>query len=447
MSDTIRKELEKLAQNGEHARIIARVERLAEQEIDLDILERYVRALYRQDNFTGALEVLMALGARFAGTAKWSLFLGQAYFNLGRVKEAQKALLEGQKLAESDPKTLELIKGLLTSLGPNVLRDSLAPTPNRQRPAYYPHIKGAPYFENFDWDSFWDSRLLVSLAEFDGDPLTEEMIVETENELAFKLPEGYKAFLRRKNGGVPRYRTFHLPPPPEREDSARQLVGLLGLDSRRKYSLLGSRGSRFMYAKYGFPQIGLIIGHCLAPETEAIYLDYSDRGANGEPHVSYCNLATQELVWLAGDFESFIINLSQAEPQGQLSLDWEIEPYEDFVDLVENAGKCVIFFHPRRWTPLRLSKLTRNSRGGGPELDGHNWTLFFLSYLEKYAEDLTVDLKSDSTAAFCLLYYDLTPENQVKARRVYDMIQRLLRNPKEVFLFLRSDGQDIKWAK
>lgn len=78
-------------------------------------------------------------------------------------------------------------------------------------------------------------------------------------------------------------------------------------------------------------------------------------------------------------------------------------------------------------------------------MNGYNWEAFFNYYLEKNAPELTDGMDTDPEAGMYCAYYDLTPENEVKAQKFAEIIYSLIDNEEELYRIVREDGGSIEW--
>ena len=78
-------------------------------------------------------------------------------------------------------------------------------------------------------------------------------------------------------------------------------------------------------------------------------------------------------------------------------------------------------------------------------MNGYNWEAFFNYYLKKNAPELLEGLGTDPEADMYAAYYDLSPENEVKARKFGEIITHLIENEEELYSFLRDHGNEIEW--
>lgn len=78
-------------------------------------------------------------------------------------------------------------------------------------------------------------------------------------------------------------------------------------------------------------------------------------------------------------------------------------------------------------------------------MNGYNWEAFFKCYLAKKEPALLEGMKTDPEAGMYAAYYDLTPENEQKAKKFAEIIFSLIENEEELFQFLRDNGDEIEW--
>lgn len=78
-------------------------------------------------------------------------------------------------------------------------------------------------------------------------------------------------------------------------------------------------------------------------------------------------------------------------------------------------------------------------------MNGYNWEAFLNCYLEVNAPDLLEGMKTDPEAGMYVAYYDLTPENEKKAKEFAEIITSLVENEEELYQFLRDNGDKIEW--
>lgn len=78
-------------------------------------------------------------------------------------------------------------------------------------------------------------------------------------------------------------------------------------------------------------------------------------------------------------------------------------------------------------------------------MNGYNWEAFLNCYLAKKEPGLLEGLKTDPEAGMYVAYYDLSPENEQKAKRFAEIITSLIENEENLYQFLRDNGDEIEW--
>ncbi|MEY8234496.1 Imm51 family immunity protein [Lachnospiraceae bacterium 66-29] len=78
-------------------------------------------------------------------------------------------------------------------------------------------------------------------------------------------------------------------------------------------------------------------------------------------------------------------------------------------------------------------------------MNGYNWEAFFQYYLEKNAPEILEGLESDPEAGMYAAHYELTEENEEKAKRFVEIIIALFENEEELYRIVREEGDQIEW--
>jgi len=231
----------------------------------------------------------------------------------------------------------------------------------------------------FCFKDFWEDSEYAE-KEYVGSEISQEMIDEVETKTGYKLPESYITLLKSQNGGFPRKTCFPTKEPTSWSENHVAITGILGLDSRKTYSLLGSLGSEFMKSEWGYPDIGLYICDCPSGGHDMIALDYRDCGRDGEPKVVHID---QELDYkvteLSPSFGDFIAGLidsklfeqdesSEAQsPWSPESISFELKKtgnifkYELYLEVNQNPGggetgwSQLKFQVPKKWKSASIS--------------------------------------------------------------------------------------------
>lgn len=157
------------------------------------------------------------------------------------------------------------------------------------------------------WQDFFDGS-----DYYTGPPLTDAMVADVERTLGYTLPQSYLRLLREKNGGAPKCQC-HPTAGTSWSDNHVRVMSLFGIGGRWG---VDSRefGTRHMIQEAGFPEIGIIIGWTPTAGHDAIMLDYSACGPQGEPRVSHVDAESGESEVLAPTFEAFARGLVDCRP-------------------------------------------------------------------------------------------------------------------------------------
>jgi len=144
--------------------------------------------------------------------------------------------------------------------------------------------------------------------DYTGPRLTPEMVRRANSELGVKLPWSYIDLLRVKNGGTPRLSCYPTQEPTGWADDHVEVDVVFGISGDDGIDT--ELGSRYLIAEWGYPDVGVVIGMTPSAGHEAIMLDYSQCGAQGEPRVIYVDTETHSgephVVVLAPDFDTFL---------------------------------------------------------------------------------------------------------------------------------------------
>ena len=159
---------------------------------------------------------------------------------------------------------------------------------------------------NISFNSFWHES-----DEFTHDiPVTDQMIRNTEEKLGYKLPTSYLNLLKTRNGGTPINTCFPTATPTSWADNHIMISGILGIGGNWGIDS-EELGSQFMISEWGYPNIGIVICSCPSAGHDAVMLDYSLCGSNGEPRVIHVDVecSPPKITLLADSFEGFINGL------------------------------------------------------------------------------------------------------------------------------------------
>ena len=116
-------------------------------------------------------------------------------------------------------------------------------------------------FKDFDFTEFWNDSNYALQEYVDVTP-SDELILEAEEELGYKLPASYIELMKLHNGGLPTKNCF---PTTQRTSWAEDhiaITGILGIGRTKSYSICGPGGNKFMIEEWGYPDTGIYICDC-----------------------------------------------------------------------------------------------------------------------------------------------------------------------------------------
>lgn len=166
-------------------------------------------------------------------------------------------------------------------------------------------MKPTIIFNNFDVSNFWEN-CDYARKEYVEEYPTNEIILDVEEKLGYKLPKAYIELMKIQNGGIPNNCFF----PIKGCNAGVYINGIMGIGNTKNYSLCGNFGSQFMMDEWEYPTIGIYICDCPSGGHDMIALDYSTCGKMDEPTVVHIDQENDyEKTFLAKDFETFIRGL------------------------------------------------------------------------------------------------------------------------------------------
>lgn len=155
-------------------------------------------------------------------------------------------------------------------------------------------------------EGFWDQ------SDYFTNPIqvTDEMIYEAEKKLGYKIPSAYIELIKTRNGGIPINSCYPTTSPTSWAknhiaiDNIRGLGGDYGIDTE---------DVRTVDEDWGYPiHLGFVICDCPSAGHDAVMLDYSLCGRNGEPRVIHVDVGNPDqptITILSKSFKSFINGL------------------------------------------------------------------------------------------------------------------------------------------
>lgn len=122
---------------------------------------------------------------------------------------------------------------------------------------------------------------------YTGPQLGAPMVQRAEYLLGVRLPLTYIDLLYRRNGGVPRNRCCPTEFGTTWAPDHIQISAIRGIGGEWGIETNSGLGSADMIAEWGYPDVGVVICDMPSAGHDAVMLDYSGSGPQGEPVVVY----------------------------------------------------------------------------------------------------------------------------------------------------------------
>jgi hypothetical protein len=142
---------------------------------------------------------------------------------------------------------------------------------------------------------------------FTGPPLDDELVRRVEQSLGMRLPRSYVELLRTRNGGALRRSCCPTGFPTSWAEDHFEIQALKGVGGEWGIDA-ADFGSAYAIEEWRYPDIGIVICEMPSGGHDAVILDYSECGAQGEPVVAYID---EDRVprRVASSFEEFMAGL------------------------------------------------------------------------------------------------------------------------------------------
>ena len=116
----------------------------------------------------------------------------------------------------------------------------------------------------------------------------------------------------------------------------------------------------------------------------------------------------------------------------------------DYVSVCRDGDNVGISFDVEAEKPFRVGE-QMNAAHEMAYMNGYNWAALLDWYLAQRDPALLEGLEHDPEAGSYAGYYHLTPENEVKAAKVVELIRALVEDGEEACRLVREHGGDIEW--
>lgn len=116
----------------------------------------------------------------------------------------------------------------------------------------------------------------------------------------------------------------------------------------------------------------------------------------------------------------------------------------DYVKVIKTDNSIIVSFNNEDDKTFAIGE-KMNEINECAYMNGYNWDALFNYFLEKNAPELLDGLESDPEAGSYAAYYDLSPENEIKAEKFVEIIKSLIENEDELYRIIREEGDEIEW--
>ena len=308
-------------QSQEHGTIKSAILALPVSERSDELLSLLTRAMFNEDEFTAALEVLDSLTQRCSDEPWYCLRRALTLWQMNREDEALPWFRKAQSLGLQEidelpgtffPKLVSKWVERAETWAPR--RIEMKNFVAQRRSARHKEAQVAS-FAAVDLAGLWDDSE-YSLNKYIGATPSAEEFESIESELGYRLPEAYKALMLLHNGGILARNSYPNPLCRDWTTAAFSVESIYGVDRSKPYSLCGSRGSKFWTEQWRYLEIGIAIADTISAGHQMIFLDYSDCGADGEPCVvSVDQESNYEISYVADNFAQLIRGLAVADDE------------------------------------------------------------------------------------------------------------------------------------
>lgn len=118
-------------------------------------------------------------------------------------------------------------------------------------------------------------------------PFDESAVARAQTLLGYRLPAAYLELLKERNGGRLKFRCFPTTYPTSWAEDHIGILAIRGIGGEWGVDSSSGLGSIDMIREWEYPNIGVVICETPSGGHDAVMLDYSECGPEGEPSVAY----------------------------------------------------------------------------------------------------------------------------------------------------------------
>lgn len=119
---------------------------------------------------------------------------------------------------------------------------------------------------------------------------------------------------------------------------------------------------------------------------------------------------------------------------------------EEYVELYksEEYNSITVRFYNEKEKPLKIGK-KMYALNEDAYMNGYNWDALLNHYLSKLHPEILEGLDPDPEGGSYFGHYELSPENEIKARKFVEIIQHLIENEEKLYEIVTNEGDEINW--
>ncbi len=117
---------------------------------------------------------------------------------------------------------------------------------------------------------------------------------------------------------------------------------------------------------------------------------------------------------------------------------------QDYLAVIKHEDSLSVCFYIENDKPFAIGE-KMNKIHDYAYMNGYNWEAVLDYYLTKNHPEILENMGSDPEAGMYVAYYDLTAENEEKARQLVEVIEDLVENEEKLYQLIKEDGDKIEW--
>lgn len=118
----------------------------------------------------------------------------------------------------------------------------------------------------------------------------------------------------------------------------------------------------------------------------------------------------------------------------------------DYVQIFtyENSDDLSVYFTIEDEKVMKIGE-KMNELNEEAYMNGYNWDAFLNYYLGKYHPEIKEGMDCDPEAGTYVAYYKSTPQNELKAKKLVEIIEDLIENESKLYKIVEEEGDKIEW--